>query len=704
MARNYSVGFQLRTDTGKWRKDLARAKRDWSSTVGTMTRHGRRLALATAAVAAGFVAMARQGIKAADANAKAARNAGLSARAYQELAHVFERAGSSGIVLSKATQTLQRRILDGERGLKEVLDSFRDIGVSWETLSELSPEQAFLRTLEALRGVSDEGRRLALAQKLLGRAGRELGNVLAQTSEEIEEQRRRLRDLGGVLSGPLAKRAEDFEDAITDASKVVRTQFTAAILDALGPARDWDGVIRAAGAGVRTTTRFVIGIATAVWDWRRAVAAVLALWVTAKTVIFAASVLTAVLKLTSAIKGLAIASLGLSAATKGGFLGLASLAAIAAAGGILAVAPSEAAAAKRDIARLQKLFDARKAVLARLRSQGAAQRAAAVQTGQTRILEEMKRLEKVAAGSTNANRLQDVLDVFHAAFANSLAEFEKKFKEAADTGADTEPLRLTITKAFERAAERLNVVQRFPEGSPRGEELRLEAEADRRRRRADARLLNIPSRFPEGSPRGSDLGQAQGGRRLNFREIGAEFRGSLQASLSDALATGQWDDVGDALLDALSRSFADRVSQGFVDFLDPLMEGIFGSLEDAMSGAATKSTGSIFSKLGSVFSGLFKGFGSLLSGIFSGVGSFLGLSLHEGGRVPGRPGQEVPAVLEAGELVIPADEAGLAGGVAIYLQVTGDVTEATRKVLREDMPEIAAGVFSQFREAGVTAG
>jgi hypothetical protein len=46
-----------------------------------------------------------------------------------------------------------------------------------------------------------------------------------------------------------------------------------------------------------------------------------------------------------------------------------------------------------------------------------------------------------------------------------------------------------------------------------------------------------------------------------------------------------------------------------------------------------------------------------------------GLIMHDGGIVPGRPGEEVPALLEAGERVIPADQAnrtmGTGGGVTI---------------------------------------
>ena len=68
--------------------------------------------------------------------------------------------------------------------------------------------------------------------------------------------------------------------------------------------------------------------------------------------------------------------------------------------------------------------------------------------------------------------------------------------------------------------------------------------------------------------------------------------------------------------------------------------------------------GSMAGKLGGAFTGLIKHIpiiGGLLSGGLSAVGKVFSW-FHSGGVVPGRPGQDVPAILRAGETVFTADQ------------------------------------------------
>ena len=98
------------------------------------------------------------------------------------------------------------------------------------------------------------------------------------------------------------------------------------------------------------------------------------------------------------------------------------------------------------------------------------------------------------------------------------------------------------------------------------------------------------------------------------------------------------------------------------------------------------------------------GFYSLFGGAFQHGGTF------RGGRpiLVGEAGPEIIYPTSSGR-VIPNDElVGIASDrtasgpvINVNVNVTGDVTAATRRVLRQDIPEIAAGVYSQFREGGV---
>ena len=87
------------------------------------------------------------------------------------------------------------------------------------------------------------------------------------------------------------------------------------------------------------------------------------------------------------------------------------------------------------------------------------------------------------------------------------------------------------------------------------------------------------------------------------------------------------------------------------------------------------------------------------SPIFSTGGTF-----HEGGLVPGRPGQEIAIIAQAGEYVVPADEvADMSRGkgetnISITQNVTGSVDGAVRRYLSRNGQEVASMVVGYMRE------
>ena len=134
-----------------------------------------------------------------------------------------------------------------------------------------------------------------------------------------------------------------------------------------------------------------------------------------------------------------------------------------------------------------------------------------------------------------------------------------------------------------------------------------------------------------------------------FTSIAEDFSSTLKSSLSKAIKSGDWSSIGDALMDQLTSSIIDKAVGGAVDW------------------------------------GM----------------SLLGFA--DGGIVPSTPSSKsyadsVPAMLQPGELVVPVDQVGnflngggSGGGQTFNINVTGDVTRATRSEIVKMMPEIAAG-------------
>ena len=131
------------------------------------------------------------------------------------------------------------------------------------------------------------------------------------------------------------------------------------------------------------------------------------------------------------------------------------------------------------------------------------------------------------------------------------------------------------------------------------------------------------------------------------------FTNNLERTLVTSLTLGDFSSVGTAFLNAIQ---AELISQ------------LVGNVFDAID------------------------FGAIFGGIF-----------HDGGVVPGFPGQNVPILAQAGEIVLTRDQFNQlgnnnAGGIIVNYNVTGDVLDATRRALYSSGPQIAAIVQSEISE------
>ena len=175
-----------------------------------------------------------------------------------------------------------------------------------------------------------------------------------------------------------------------------------------------------------------------------------------------------------------------------------------------------------------------------------------------------------------------------------------------------------------------------------------------------------------------------------FENAAADFVNNLKTSFSNALKSGDIKGFFTSVLDSFTSGIIDSFVEGL---FDPLQETLTGFIDG------------IFSNMGD-FGGFF---GSLLGGGGgSGFGSLFGAA--DGGIVPTTPfsksyADSVPTMLQPGELVVPKDQvsgfmSGAGGGQTFNINVTGDVSRATRSEIVRMMPEIAAGTNMINRENG----
>ena len=176
---------------------------------GTMTKWVTGPILA---VAGGVTALITKTAKYGDEIQKMALRTGFSTEALSEYKHAAELSGSSLETVEKGVKRMQAVLLDAEQGLSTATDSLAALGLSYEELAGLSPEEQFDKIAMAIAGVEDPSRRAALAQEVFGRAGTELLPMLSDGAEGLAKMKQEAHDLGLVIDQEAADAAAQFND------------------------------------------------------------------------------------------------------------------------------------------------------------------------------------------------------------------------------------------------------------------------------------------------------------------------------------------------------------------------------------------------------------------------------------------------------------------------------------------------------------
>lgn len=134
---------------------------------------------AGAAVAASFtVSTFAAGIKgAADLGGKLSdlsARTGIAAGDLARLSRAFEDNGVSADKIGSVINKLQKTIFEFGEGAKGPTEAFSALGISFDEISRLSPEQQFAMVQRAIAGIEDPAMRAAMAMKLFGKSGGEL--------------------------------------------------------------------------------------------------------------------------------------------------------------------------------------------------------------------------------------------------------------------------------------------------------------------------------------------------------------------------------------------------------------------------------------------------------------------------------------------------------------------------------------------------
>lgn len=187
--------------------------------------------VAFAAVGVAAVAMGRKIFGAIEETAsyrdeitKLSKATGISTDALVGFRHAAELGGTEVGAVERGLRTLFRRVQDVKDGLLEGKRAFEQIGVSvMEADGSLrAGEEIFLDVAEAMKNMTNDTERAALAQEIFGRSGLEMVPMLMQGKDALLEMRGQAEDLGLTFDAVSGRQAEAFNDQMNIMKKAIK--------------------------------------------------------------------------------------------------------------------------------------------------------------------------------------------------------------------------------------------------------------------------------------------------------------------------------------------------------------------------------------------------------------------------------------------------------------------------------------------------
>ena len=196
--------------------ELTSGFRVFGMSLGTAAGAMAGVALAGVAAAAGLLMLAMSRAKAMDVLQEEAMAIGMSVEGLQRLNHTYHELGVGQGVMAAGSQRLQVTIENAMSGNEDARESFERLGISMDELGRMTPEQAFERTMGAIRNLESHGAKIKVLKDLMGRGGMGLAGAVNAPSEELAEASERAKKL--VLPTSMVMQMSKVSDAV-EASK-----------------------------------------------------------------------------------------------------------------------------------------------------------------------------------------------------------------------------------------------------------------------------------------------------------------------------------------------------------------------------------------------------------------------------------------------------------------------------------------------------
>lgn len=170
------------------------------------------VAVAAVAATAGLLAITKAAAQRMDALKDEAVASGMSIESLQRLTHTYRELGVPQGAAANGSYRLAVALDEAVSGTEEARDKFSKLGLSYQQLASMTPDDALQQTLDKIRQLGSSRERLAALKDVFGKSGFGLAGAVNASNEELAIAKQRADAL--VLPTALVSDLADTNDAV----------------------------------------------------------------------------------------------------------------------------------------------------------------------------------------------------------------------------------------------------------------------------------------------------------------------------------------------------------------------------------------------------------------------------------------------------------------------------------------------------------
>lgn len=282
-----SAFVELKSKDSDFIRGMKKAQRRLESFGAAARSVGTKLIAGGGSIVAAGAVATRVFTKVGDDLDKISKRTGIAVEALSGFGFAAEQSGASLEQFEKGIQGMQRALFDASRGTITAIDTLERLGLTYEQIKDLSPEQQFTLIADRLSKVTDMSSRAGIAMQLFGRAGRQMLPMFENGAAGLKAFRDEAEQLGLIFDTETTTAAAELTDVLNITNRVIRalvfqigaslapvvTKLAKAVTLAAATANRWvkanrQLVVIAVGAGAALLVLgagfFAVGIAAAV--------------------------------------------------------------------------------------------------------------------------------------------------------------------------------------------------------------------------------------------------------------------------------------------------------------------------------------------------------------------------------------------------------------------------------------------------------